>query len=136
MWPGIAHAHPDAGQQLERRVVGNDFQLAQHGVDILELEQRRHALRTRRQVPVRALGFAQREIRGIAQQYGQEIGAGRVGVDRPPESARHQQRQTTAMVDVRMAEHHGIDGGGLEREGAPVAGRGVRTALDHSAVQQ
>ncbi len=40
------------------------------------------------------------------------------------------------MVDVRMAQDHGVDAGRFERKCPAVARGRVRTALDHAAVQQ
>jgi hypothetical protein len=134
--PGLAHAHRDAGQRVEGRVVGDGAHLAHHGVHVRGFEQRGHALVVPRDAAVGALGLADRELGGVAQQDGQQVGARRVRVDRTAETARHQQWQTAAMVDVRVAQHDRIDAAGCEREGAPVAGRGIRAALDHAAIEQ
>src|SRR5690349_3147194 len=134
--PGLAHAHRETGERHEGRVVGDAPHLAHHGVDVRGLEQRRHTFVITREPAAGAFGFAHRELRGIAQQDGQQVGAGGVGVDRTPETARHQQRQPAAVVDVRVAQHHGVDRDGLERERVPVTGHRIGAALDHAAVQQ
>ena len=47
-----------------------------------------------------------------------------------------QQGHATDVVDVRVAEHQGLHGRWLEREGLAVAPLGLHAALDHAAVQQ
>ncbi len=82
------------------------------------------------------LGFAHQQVRRIAQQDGQQVGARRVGMDRSAKSALHQQRKASAVVYVRMTQDHGIDAGRVEGKRLPVARRCVRSTLDHAAVQQ
>ena len=110
--------------------------LAQHGLDILEVEQRRDAFVAGRRSRLARSASRIAQVGRVAQQDGQQVGAGRVRVDRPAVAALHQQRQPPAMIDVGMAQHHGVDVGGLERERQAVARRRVGTALDHAAVQQ
>ena len=131
--PRIAHAHGDAGQQLALRVVGDGIEQPQRRLDVLEVVQRLDALPL---ACVRAFRVAHREVRRIAQQDGHQVGAGLVGVDRPAKAALHEQRQAPAMIDVRMAQDHGVDGGGIERKRQAVARRRIVAALDHAAVEQ
>ena len=85
---------------------------------------------------VDAVGLAHRETGGVAQQYGEQVTAGRVGVDRAAVAALDQQRQPTAVVDMGVAEDDRVDGRGLERERVTVAAHRIATALHQPAVEQ
>src|SRR3546814_12217595 len=56
-------------------------------------------------LPIFLLGQARR----IVQHHRQQIGGRALGPDRAAKPALHQHRQATAMIDMRMAQHHRID---------------------------
>ena len=132
--PRIAHPHRDARQQLALRVVG-------HGLRAGAAWSRRPRGRTAARaspapLAIGALRIAHRKVRRIAQQDGHQVRAGLVGVDRPAKAALHQQRQAAAMIDVRVAQDHGVDGRRHRTETAGDCAPARLAALDHAAVQQ
>jgi magnesium transporter len=78
------------------------------------------------------------DVRTVREHDGAELARGRRAPDRSRKALGHQAGQQAAMVDVRMAEHHDVDRGGLETE----LSIGVllriahRLALEHAAIQQ
>jgi hypothetical protein len=133
--PGVAHVHGDSGNHLDRRVIGNGPQLIHGPRDVVEIEQRPH-LPVGGQIAVVPFGLAHGQVRGIPQQYGHQVRAGDVGVDRPAKTALHQQWQAAAMVHVCVAQHHGVDAAGVEGKWQAIARWRVASALHHAAVQQ
>src|SRR4051812_3046483 len=75
-------------------------------------------------------------VGGIGQHDGTEVSAGRGGVDRSVEALLDQERKPPAMVDVGVAQNHGVDPASVERElhVQSVAFRPV--TLEQAAVEQ
>jgi len=59
-----------------------------------------------------------------------------VGVDGAREAGLDEEREATRVVDVRVAQDHGVDAAGLEGEGLPITLLVGPGALDESAVEQ
>jgi len=87
-------------------------------------------------MPRSTLHLALGEIGGVVQQQRQQIAARGVGVDRAAKAALHQQGQTPAVIDVRVAEDDRVDRRGVERKRLQVAARRITPSLHHAAVKQ
>ncbi|MCE2873791.1 MAG: hypothetical protein LW605_08545 [Xanthomonadales bacterium] len=130
--------------QLERHTctgvlpstVGHRPHPLQRTLDIVEVEKGRHERLVRRAPTVVAIGLSGGEVGRVAQHDRQQVAASGIGVDRSAEAALHEQRQPAAVVDMRMAQDHCVDGVRLERERPAVAGARIATALQHAAVEQ
>ncbi len=57
-------------------------------------------------------------------------------VNRPMESAGHQSREETRMIDVRVGEHDGVQRRGMNWKGSPVSPPQLLESLELSAVNQ
>jgi len=52
------------------------------------------------------------------------------------EAALDQERETAAMIDVRVGEHHRVDFPGIERKLFPIPGMTLATPLDKTALKE
>ena len=72
----------------------------------------------------------------VREQDARKVAARRGRVDRSAEPALAQQRQPSAVIDVRVAQHHRVDRFGSERKRLAIADVGLIAALDQPAVEQ
>jgi hypothetical protein len=59
-----------------------------------------------------------------------------VRVDRAAIAAANEQRQAAGVIDVRVTEHHRINGLGVERKRFAVPGFAIAAALNQPAIKQ
>ena len=133
---GIAQRDVHAGQDRRALVVGQRLHLAQRRVHVLGGKQRLRFRFAPTAVTVGALGLGFGQRGRVQQHDGQQLGAGALGVDGPAIPALDQQRHPAHMVDVGVAQHHGVQRAGIEGKGVFVARFGFAAALDQAAVQQ
>ena len=76
------------------------------------------------------------DVRGVAQHVGGEVGGGERGVDLPAEAVFDQDREGAGVVDVGVAQDHGVDRRGIERVVAIGAVGFVSLALHQPAVEE
>ena len=135
---GIAERELDAGQHFDRMPVADGADLLQHVERVLErvegLGEAPGAWRT--SLAVLPLGIALLHRGGVRQQDAQEVATRGIGVDGTAEAALAQQRQSTAVVDVGMAEDDRVDLCGIEGKRGAVALVRRGATLDHAAVEQ
>ena len=77
-----------------------------------------------------------RDMRAVGEQHLEQVDGGWRAEDGPEEPRCAQTRQKTAVIDVRMCEHHELDIGRLETEGSKVVVVGIPATLEHPAVDQ
>ena len=83
-----------------------------------------------------AIGILRGDRCAVGEQDAGHVDARRMGEDRAAKAALDQQRQAPAVVDVRMAEHDGVDGCRVKIERRQIASLISGASLDHAAVQQ
>lgn len=133
---GIAQRDVHAGQDRRALVVGQRAHLLHGGVHILLGEQRLRLRLATAAMTVGALGLRFRQRSRVQQHDRQQLGAGTLRMDRTAEPALDQQRQPPDVVDVRVAQHHRVERGGVERERLGVARLRLTATLDQPAVEQ
>ncbi len=132
----VSHTYRNARKQLPTAVVLERFQQVQRARDIINGVEGLSRPLVRVALAVVSLGIALGELRRIVEQDGQQIATRAIGVDRPAVAALHEQGQTPAMIDMRVAQHHSVDRARVEREWLAIALGRLSTALDHPAIEQ
>ena len=75
-------------------------------------------------------------VRGIGEHRGAQIARRRGREDRLVVLIGGEERQATGMIDVRVAQDHGIKLARIERELGVECGRFVALALEHAAIEE
>jgi hypothetical protein len=75
-------------------------------------------------------------VRRILEQHAQQVDGGGVAVDRSAVAVPEQDGQATAVVEMAMAEHDGVDPLRIERQRIAVAPLVLAAALEQAAIQQ
>ena len=73
---------------------------------------------------------------GIGQEQGTQFLGFFVGEDGTPKARLQQARQIAGVIEVRVGEHHPVDGGGILRQRRPVTPGQVFSALEKAAIHQ
>jgi hypothetical protein len=81
------------------------------------------------------LGVLLLDLGGVGEHHGAEVPGGRGGVDRAVEAVAHQQGQAAGVVDVGVAQDHGVEPPRVERQGAVELARLLARALEQAGVQ-
>ncbi len=105
--------------QVLAQVVGPAIRQADHqvlhghrvlqGVEWLALRPRPPAL-------LQKLGVLLLDVCGVGQHHGAEVARGGSGEDRAVESLAHQEGETAGVIDVCVAQYHGVDAPGIHRQ--------------------
>ena len=133
---GIAEGDLDAVKDRLAGVVWQRMQERDCSLDVVPGVQRQDLRLAVATVAVCALGVTFRQ-RGRVQQHDRhQVGGRALRHDGATKAARHQQRDATDMVDMRMTDHDRIDRGDIEWKRIGVAGFHLAAALAHATVEQ
>ena len=89
-----------------------------------------------RMMPVDEFGIAFGDMRRVPKHRRAKIDGGRRGVDRAAKAVLDQKRQTPAVIDMGMRQHHCLDGLCIYREIAVQSLGFAAAPLKHAAIQQ
>ncbi len=133
---GIAEGDVHARQDRLSLVVCKRPYLCHRRLHVLASVQRLDLGLAVAAAPVGAFGVRFGQRGRVHQHHRHQFGGGRLRMDRPAESAPHQQRNPADVIDVGMAYHQRVQRRRFERERIGIAGLGLAAALEHPAVQQ
>jgi hypothetical protein len=85
---------------------------------------------------VRALRILLLDVRGVPQHDLEKLGGRPRAMDVAVEALLRQQWKRTGVIDVRMAQHDGVDRGRGNRERLPVAEAVMLQSLEEAAIQE
>ena len=106
-----------------------------HGHRVLQGVERL-ALRPRAPMLLQELGVLLLDVRGIGQHHGAEVARRGSGEDRAVEALAHQEGKPAGVVDVRVAQHHGVDSPGIHRQVHVLGARFGASPLEEAGVEQ
>ena len=98
--------------------------------------QRQRGRMARTAEAVRAAGVFFLQVRAVEQHHLAQVARGGRRVDAAAKALLHQRRQEAAVVEVGVAQHHGVDRRRLDRKRRPVALAQRLVALEQAAVEQ
>ena len=140
--PGIGEGELDPGQHLDALLIGRRLEERHGGLHIVHGVQRPfggHGLAALLRASHRIREIIFLDPGAVLEHDGAEVASGRRAPDGAFEALGHQTGQQAAVVDVRMAQHHGIDRLRIESE-APVAVLPIAVreglALEHAAIEE
>ncbi|MNN06522.1 hypothetical protein D3C81_1193140 [compost metagenome] len=76
------------------------------------------------------------KVGAVWQQDAAQLRGAHRAVHAPPKAVSHQQRQITAVVDVGMGQHHGVEPGRIQWQWVPVAQAQVLVSLEQPTIHQ
>src|SRR5260221_206025 len=82
------------------------------------------------------LGVRFLDVGGIEQHRAAQVDCGWSRVNGPVEPVADERGQVAAVVDVRVGEHHGVDGAGWKRQVAVAILRILAASLIESAIEK
>ena len=132
----IAEPELDAVRDLNRRVVRMHAEEPQRPLCVLGCVERLDPFALGGAASVLALRVASGQVRAVCEQDPRQVAARSRRMDRTAETATLQQRQTAAVIDMRVAQDDRVDASGVEWKLAAVTQIGAFAALDQTAVEQ
>ena len=134
--PGTPQHQPRAGGQLHLRVEIHRREHLDGALGIAHRVERQRRLVTAVAVSIGVGGFLLLNLRTVEQD---ELGHGRSGgahVDGAAKAILHQSRQVAGVIQVRVRQHHRVDGFCIDRQRPPVLLAQRLQALEQAAVHQ
>ena len=129
----IVQAYGEAGQDFAHLFIAHPFHVLDGAHRVVD-RVKRFGIAV--PVPAAALGVVFGQRGRILQEHPAEFDGGLMGEDRPPEAALHEERDTTGVVDMAMAEDDGVDRLRVEGKRLTVHGLVLGSALHQAAIEE
>ena len=133
--PGIVGFHGQIAAYQRGRVIGDGAEQRHGGIGVGHGEKRLDGLFTR-MVAIHECGIAFRDVSRVPQHGCAQIDRGGRRIDRAVEALLHEQRQTSAVIDMRVREHYRIDGSRGERHFPVLLFSFFTASLKHTAIEK